>query len=107
MRISGRGPLGLKADKPTSAEVLEGRLHMALVAQLPCVICGARPVEVHHCISGRYGQRRASDMETIPLCASCHRTGPDAIHRSKHAWEAKHGPDTDYLSVVAEMLSGS
>jgi hypothetical protein len=81
-----------------------GKAHMAAVATLPCVICGSRPVEVHHVICGRYGQRRASDFETIPLCPDHHRIGPDAIHTNKAAWEARHGPDWSYLPIVAEIL---
>lgn len=76
---------------------------MARVAQLACVICGARPVEVHHVISGRYGQRKASDLDTIPLCYLHHR-GAEGIHTSKRAWEAAHGLDTDYLPIVARLV---
>ena len=72
-----RAPLGLKQPRQ-----MKDRGHMARVAELPCVCCGARPVEVHHCISGRYGQRKASDRETIPLCFAHHR-GPEGIHTSE------------------------
>jgi hypothetical protein len=99
--LAGRGPLGLKPAKPFKAH---GKTHMARVAQLPCVICQARPVTVHHCISGRYGQRKASDMDTIPLCHN-HHQGAEGIHTSKRAWEAQHGPDTGYLPIVAAMLA--
>lgn len=96
--LAGKPPLGLKAGKPRKSSD-----HMARVAQLACVICGARPVEVHHVISGRYGQRKASDLDTIPLCYNHHR-GAEGIHTSKRAWEAAHGLDTDYLPIVARML---
>ena len=76
---------------------------MAKVAQLPCVICQAWPVQVHHCISGRFGQRKASDFDTISLCWECH-LGPQGIHASKSAWEALHGPDTGFLGVVDDLL---
>ena len=97
-----KGPTGLKEPKPSKAA---GKAHMARVAALPCVICGYWPVEVHHCISGRYGQRKASDFHTIPLCLNHHR-GMEGIHASKAAWEALNGLDTDYLPVVADMLAG-
>ena len=80
--------------------------HLARVAQLPCVICHRRPVQVHHCICGRYGTRKASDFETIPLCRECHLDGPNAIHRNKRAWIERNGPDYEYLPVVADMLAG-
>lgn len=94
-----REPLGQKV-KP-----VKDPAHMARVAQLPCVCCGARPVHVHHCKSGRYGQRKSSDRETIPLCWN-HHLGPEGFHTSQREWEATYGPDTDYLPVVADMLAG-
>lgn len=97
--ITPRGPLGQKAVKPERAPK-----HLALVARLPCAICGAWPVHVHHCISGRYGQRKASDYDTIPLCPPCHQTGPHAIHKSKRAWEEANGPDHGYLERVAMLI---
>lgn len=102
--LAGKPPLGLKQPKPVRG-TKAGRDHMASVAALPCVICGYRPVEVHHCISGRYGQHKASDLQTIPLCYEDHR-GPNGIHANKAAWEALNGPDTDYLAVVADALAG-
>lgn len=98
--LAGRPPLGLKAQRQTKDLV-----HMARVAALPCVICGYWPVEVHHCISGRFSQRRAPDTMTIPLCLDHHR-GAAGIHTSKARWEAEHGLDTDYLPVVADQLAG-
>lgn len=97
--LAGRGPLGQKPQKSKRAPD-----HMARVARLPCVICGAWPVEVHHVICGRFGQRRAADTDTISLCTEHHR-GQSGIHASKQAWVALHGPDTDYLPVVAALLA--
>jgi hypothetical protein len=82
-----------------------GKAHMARVAKLNCVCCGISTVQVHHCISGRYGQRKASDFHTLPLCWN-HHLGPEGIHTDKAAWEAKWGMDYDYLPVVADMLAG-
>ena len=101
--LAGRGPLGIKTGNPRKSSA--GKEHMARVAQLPCAICGARQVEVHHCISGRYGQRKASDFDTIPLCYFHHR-GEGGIHTSKRAWEAEHGPDTGFLLIVEMTLAG-
>lgn len=103
--LAGKPAMGQKAPRLAKGTV-SGRKHMARVAGLPCVCCGCWPVEVHHCISGRFGQRRASDLETIPLCPRHHRIGPESIHENKTLWEATYGPDTDYLPVVADMLAG-
>lgn len=103
--LSGRGAIGLKAPKLARGTV-EGRRHMHRVAQLPCVICKAPPPsECHHVFSGRYGQRRASDLETIPLCSRHHRHGPEAIHADKRGWELRHGPDHGFLPTVAALLN--
>jgi hypothetical protein len=90
-----------KPEKPARGSMACKR-HMAAVAELPCVICGARPVQVHHCISGRYAQRRASDFDTIPLCRGCH----DELHADKGRWEREHGEDRDYLPKVRAQLQG-
>lgn len=102
--LAGKPPLGLKQPKPVRG-TKAARDHMARVAALRCVCCGYWPVEVHHCISGRYGQHKASDFETVPLCYEHHR-GATGIHANKAAWEATYGPDTDYLAVVADALAG-
>ncbi len=96
--LFARGPLGLKPDK-----VAKDPARLAAVAQLPCCICGARPVEVHHCISGRYSQRKAPDSMTIPLCYF-HHLGAGGIHTNKSAWQAAHGPDTGYLPMVNRLI---
>lgn len=102
--LMGRGPLGPKVGNPKRGTG-DGRRHMAKVAALPCVICGyPPPSQCHHCISGRYGQRKASDFETIPLCWSCHQ-GPHGIHANKRAWEAANGPDTGFLPLVQDLVA--
>ena len=101
-----RGPLGLKAERPSRQEIMAGKLHMAKVAQLACVICGRWPVEAHHVFHGRYGSRRASDFEVIPLCVQHHREGPDAVHNDKAGWAERYGNDYDYLPTVADALAG-
>lgn len=95
MNITGR-PITPKTGKPK-----RNKAHMAKVAQLDCVICGARPVAVHHCIHARYSQARAPDEMTIPLCPACH----DELHADKTAWADKHGPDFSYLPVVNRLIS--
>jgi hypothetical protein len=118
--LAGRQPLGLKQPKPAkkprkplpkrSAKRLaylasdarqDGLAHMARVAQLPCLVCGARPVEVHH-----EGKPR-SDMRVLPLCPRHHRReyGPSAYHYSPNAFYALHGPSEALLSRVAAMLN--
>ena len=52
---------------------------MERIAAMDCIICGARPVEVHHIREGQGAAQRAQDTLVLPLCPSCHR-GPNGIH---------------------------
>ena len=56
-----------------------GKAWMARIAQMPCAICGAHPVEVHHIRQGFGASQRAPDTLTIPLCPEHHR-GATGIH---------------------------
>ncbi|WP_273688400.1 hypothetical protein [Ketogulonicigenium vulgare] len=78
----------------------DGKRHMTAVAQLPCLVCGAWPVEVHH-----EGKPR-SDMSVLPLCPHHHRRefGPDAYHYSPRAFYAAHGSSEALLARVTQQL---
>lgn len=101
--LANRPPLGQRAPKPIRGTDA-AKAHMRAVAGLGCVLCGSMVVEVHHCISGRYGSRKVSDFDTIPLCLNHHR-GPDGIHTDKASWESLWGFDTDYLPIVKDMIN--
>jgi len=77
--------------------------HMGRVAALPCLICGAMPVEVHHL----HGKR--DDLRTIPLCPRHHRTeyGPQAYHYSRRNFNALHGSDDELLARTMALLNGT
>lgn len=83
-----------------SPERKAGKAHMAKVAMLPCLACGAWPVEVHHATNPR------SDMQVLPLCPAHHRReyGVGAYHYSPKAFVALHGPISGLLERVAGML---
>lgn len=55
--------------------------YLKFIRQFPCVGCGAtRSIEAMHV--GPHGlSQKASDKDTLPGCAKCHRTGPNALHR--------------------------
>jgi len=102
MNLTGRQGIGQKQGKPVNGTAA-GRAHMGRVKQLPCVCCGRHPPsDAHHCRSN--GQLR-DDFKTIPLCKN-HHQGAEGYHTQKATWEAEFGPDTDYLAVVKDMLSG-
>lgn len=106
MDLTGRGPLGQKPPKPERGTA-KARAHIAAVKSLPCVICRKHgPSDAHHIICDRYGQRKASDLDVIPLCKAHHQDGPEAIHNGKASWVEKHGPDHSYLPLVKKWLRG-
>lgn len=118
--LANRPPLGQKppkaAKKPrkavrkVSAKLaaylasdarVDGLAHMARVAELPCLICGARPVEVHHFPDPR------SDMRVGPLCPPHHRRefGSGAYHYSRRAFNDLHGSDDELMARTDAMLA--
>lgn len=84
----------------------DGNLWMARVAALPCVVCQRPgPSIVHHCIMGRFSQRRRSDFATIPLCWDHHDAqSPDGLHHRPALWSDRWGRDIDFLPVVRAMI---
>ena len=54
------------------------RAHLGRVASLPCVVCGARPVQVHH-VKVTLAQRRIHEL-TAPLCLNCHNGASESAH---------------------------
>ena len=76
---------------------------LKMVSQLPCLVCKRPgPSEVAHVryAAPDHGKpptglgAKPSDVWTVPLCAWCHRDGPDAQHKSgERAWWARKGID--------------
>lgn len=59
--------------KPKRRAPKDERCHMQLVAAMPCLVCGAWPVTVHHPTAAPYGGRVArSGRRIVPLCAAHH-----------------------------------
>jgi hypothetical protein len=105
MNLMGKPLLGQKMPKPERGTA-RAKAHLEAVKQLPCVIClRPGPSDAHHIIHGRYGSRKASDFETIPLCHN-HHQGADGIHTNKTLWADRYGFDHEFLPVVADMLAG-
>lgn len=80
--------------------------HLAQVRTLPCCACGAWPVEAHHIRIGTMG-RKASDLETIPLCPRHHNEQhPDSfsIHRNPIEFTRVYGTERELLAKTLEQL---
>lgn len=59
-----------------------GKRYMAMVAQLPCSLCGSHPVQVHHIRDGAGAGQKNADFLTVPLCPDCHQ-GTHGVHGDK------------------------
>ena len=57
------------------APTAEERRHMDRVAQMPCLVCGAWPVELHHVTSRgtRMGRLTRRHDRVAPICPTHHR----------------------------------
>ena len=80
------------------------KIHMGLVAELPCACCGNSPVQVHHIREGQGMAQRASNWLTVPLCVGCH-TGPYGVHGDKSRMRARKQSEMDWLADTIERLS--
>ena len=105
MNLTGQGPLGLKQPKAK-----KDPKHLARLREEPCCICQRfgeiqrSPTQAHHCIHDRYGTRKRSDAEAIPLCEGHHQglmdTSKLALHREPLRWREVYGPDWAYVQAI-------
>lgn len=77
--------------KPTAAE----RAHIARVAALSCVVCGAAPVEVHE-------PKQGSWFASIALCAECHR-GVHGWHGDRLRWKLNKMDEIDAINETVRQ----
>ncbi len=80
------------------------REHLNLIASMPCIVCGLKPVHVHH-VAG-HGMR-ASHYDTLPLCARHHLDGNlgVAVHSGRRSFEANFGTERELLAKVNKLIS--
>jgi hypothetical protein len=84
------------------------RAHHAMVAQMPCLVCGKRPVDVHHVVGSAHfkGRLEKRHDRVVPLCKAHHdiQYGPrESVHALGHrGFYQAHGID---LMAEAERLA--
>lgn len=78
--------------------------YMDRVASLPCAVCGAEPVELHHFREGQGMSQRASNYLVIPLCVECHR-GSIGLHGDRTRMRILKVDEMDLLAQTIEMLN--
>lgn len=81
------------------------KLHMGRIAEMPCAVCGVYGVHVHHIRTGVGMGRRASNLDTIPLCPE-HHQGMTGIHgMGRKAFERNYGvSELELLSETKRIL---
>ncbi len=81
----------------------EEKAHMNRIGEMPCIVCGMQPVQVHH-LPGQ--GMRASHWETIPLCFEHHLGGNigTAVHSGRRSFEANYGTEKELLAKVNALL---
>jgi hypothetical protein len=91
--------------RPGAPPNAEERRHLARVAAMSCLVCGAWPVTLHHVSASIHGGRIArSHKRIVPLCAAHHQHdhGDFSVERLGHGgFYRTHGIN---LLVVADRL---
>jgi len=82
--------------------------YLARVAELPCSVGGAWPVEVHHKLVAGKGIR-ASDYDTMPLCFNHHSAQTllpfgHAVHKGTKSFEANYGTQEEHVKKTQLAL---
>jgi hypothetical protein len=80
--------------------------HMDKAAQLPCCLCGARPVELHHILEGRTPGRKSPNWLVIPLCPDCHRGDSNGIHGRRAMMQIMKTNELELLGQTLELIYG-
>lgn len=73
--------------------------------EIPCVICGAIPVEAHHAREGQGMAQRGADFLTAALCGPCHR-GPLGWHGDRTMMRIHKMDELDLVAKTLEAIYG-
>jgi hypothetical protein len=82
------------------------RKHLDRLAQYPCVVCGARPVQIHHPRAWVGMGQRASHFMALPVWPECHQ-GDRGIHGDRSAWRLRKIDEPSALAKVIEWMEHS
>ena len=77
--------------------------YMGMVAELPCMLCGAHGVQVHHVREGKGLSQRAGNFLVIPLCWACH-LGPMGIHGDKAMLRIHKCTELDLVDKTISLI---
>lgn len=77
------------------------KAHLERLSEMPCALCGAHGVQIHHILEGRIKGRKSAHMTAIPLCPDCHQGSSNGIHGRQAMWKVMKKTE---LMVLAETL---
>lgn len=80
------------------------RAYMSRVASLPCCVCGAYGVQLHHVREGQGGAQRAKNWLVVPLCPACH-VGPTGLHGDRSLMRIYKMDELDMLAKTIEAMN--
>ncbi len=85
-------------SKNKPAQTKAEREHVAKLADLPCIVCGGGPVEIHEPKQGLW-------FASMPLCAVCHRDPKYGIPGKGFNWKARKWDEWDAINATIALLS--
>lgn len=79
--------------------------YLKWIRRFPCIGCGGtRRIEAMHTGPHGMGQKSADDT-ALPGCHSCHRTGPNALHKiGPVRFQEVHHLDFDALRTMFQHM---
>lgn len=80
--------------------------HLSRLAEQPCVLCGTKPVEIHHILEGRIKGRKSGHWTAIPLCPDCHRGSHNGIHGNQAMLKVNKTTELELLAQTLENIYG-
>lgn len=85
--------------------------YVAALRDMPCMVCGCKPVSLHHPVGGSMlarigcrGARKCSDWLQIPLHWEFHQ-GPNGLHTiGVETWESRYGTQASMIDKLCERF---
>ena len=86
---------------------IRSKAHLKFVADLPCLVCGAKPCQAHHLLTAqpRAMGKKTGDQWVVPLCGFHNRMLHDVVGDERQFF-ADHGQH-DYLDYAKRLAHDS
>lgn len=80
--------------------------HLDRLSEMPCALCGAHGVHIHHILDGRIKGRKSGNFTAIPLCPDCHTGSHNGIHGRQAMLKVMKKTELELLGETIEALYG-